>query len=150
MTMKKLMQTLSGTFASLQNLALLAVRLVLAYGFFGPAIKKVTHFPDIIIWFRDSLGFPFPELNALLATGTECLGVLLLLLGLCTRFIALPLMVIMVVATVSVHGFAHFAAQENGFEIPLYYFVMLLVLLSHGAGKYSLDKTLLKNKLFGL
>ncbi|MBU6197432.1 MAG: DoxX family protein [Cyanobacteria bacterium REEB446] len=41
---------------------------------------------------------------------------------------------------ITVHGFSQFAAAENGFEIPLYYLVMLFVLISTGTGKYSLDE----------
>jgi putative oxidoreductase len=32
-----------------------------------------------------------------------------------------------------------FAAGDNGFEIPLYYFLMLFALVVYGSGKYSLD-----------
>ncbi len=31
------------------------------------------------------------------------------------------------------------AAGDNGFEIPLYYFLMLFALVVYGSGKFSLD-----------
>jgi len=40
------------------------------------------------------------------------------------------------------HGFS---SANNGFEIPLYYFIFLMIFASYGAGKYSLDHLLFKN-----
>ncbi len=128
-----------------ESLSLLAMRLILAYGFYEPALKKLTGFDGIVQWFDQSLHLPFPYLNAVMATATEVLGVILLALGLKTRMIAFPLMVVMVVAIVTVHGANGFAASQNGYEIPLYYMIMLFVLMTQGAGKISLDETLFKN-----
>lgn len=126
-------------FSSFSDLSLLLLRFTLAYGFYEPALKKLAHFNDIVIWFDQGLHLPFPYLNAVMATGAEALGVIALVLGLKTRFFALPLMVTMLVAIFVVHFDNGFAAKANGFEIPFYYFVMLSVVLTHGAGKYSLD-----------
>ncbi len=127
-------------FASkLKDLPPLAFRLVLAYGFYGPAFKKLNNFGDIVQWFDKGLGLPFPELNAYLATGTELAGVFLLALGLATRFISVPLMVTMLVAIGTVHWSNGFAASDNGFEIPFYYLLMLFSLVVTGAGRFSLD-----------
>ncbi|MCB0347096.1 MAG: DoxX family protein [Bdellovibrionales bacterium] len=130
--------------SKLKDLPPLAFRLVLAYGFYGPAIKKFNHFDNIIEWFDKGLGLPFPELNAYLATGTEMAGVALLTLGLATRFISVPLMVTMVVAITTVHWSNGFAASKNGFEIPFYYLLMLFSLVVTGAGKFSLDHLIAK------
>ncbi len=146
--MEKLIQGITKLFSNFKELFLLVLRLTLAYGFFEPAIKKINHFERIITWFKDGLHLPAPELMAFLATTSEALGVVLLVLGLGTRFIAFPLMVVMLVAIFLVHGTQVFAVKDGGFEIALYYFVMLGVLLSQGAGRYSLDETFLK-KYFG-
>ncbi|HIP52208.1 MAG TPA: DoxX family protein [Campylobacterales bacterium] len=69
----------------------------------------------------------------------ELLGVILLTLGLFTRLISVPLMVVMVVAIVTVHLAHGFSSGDNGFEIPLYYMLFLFIFTAHGAGKYSLD-----------
>jgi putative oxidoreductase len=45
----------------------------------------------------------------------------------------------MIVAIVTVHLSNGFESGNNGFEIPLYYILLLLVLLIYGAGKFSLD-----------
>ncbi len=137
----KLFNTFSGIGNKLQDIALLALRLVLAYGFYEPAMKKVKDVNAIGQWF-DSLGIPLPKLNAYLATGTELAGFVLLALGLFTRIISVPLMIVMGVAIFTVHAKNGFAAGENGFEIPLYYLLMLLTLFAFGPGKISLDNLL--------
>ncbi|HVI48223.1 MAG TPA: DoxX family protein [Chitinophaga sp.] len=123
----------------LRDIPLLLIRLVLAYGFYGPAKMKWSDMSSIVEWFR-GMGFPAPALNAYLAASTEAAGVVLLTLGLGTRIISIPLMIVMLVAIKTVHWSNGFEAGNNGFEIPLYYLIMLLVLLINGAGKFSLDR----------
>lgn len=123
---------------SLQSLSLLALRLILAYGFYEPAKMKWSDIGSVAEWFG-SMGLPLPTLQAYLAASTEAAGVVLLTLGLFTRLISVPLMVVMVVAITLVHLPNGFSSGNNGFEIPLYYFIMLFVLLTHGAGKLSVD-----------
>jgi putative oxidoreductase len=142
--MKNIFQNIEMFLSKFQDFALLILRLVLAYGFLIPAINKLQGFNAVVAWFDQSLHIPFPWLNAVLATGTEVTGVIFLSLGLFTRLISIPLSVIMIVAIITVHGFSQFAAAENGFEIPLYYLVMLFVLIGTGAGKYSLDEVFSK------
>ena len=117
---------------------LLLLRLVLAYGFYGPAKMKWNDINSVIDWFG-SIGIPAPVFNAYLAAGTEMLGVVLLVLGLGTRLIAIPLVITMLVAIKTVHWANGFEAADNGFEIPLYYTIMLLTLLVYGPGKWSVD-----------
>ena len=119
-------------------LPLLLLRLILAYGFLGPAKMKWSNMDGIINWFSQ-MGMPMPALNAYLAASTEALGVILLFLGLGTRIITIPLMFVMFVAIKTVHWQHGFAAGNNGFEIPLYYLLMLLTLFIMGPGKISLD-----------
>jgi uncharacterized membrane protein YphA (DoxX/SURF4 family) len=66
--------------------------------------------PNIIAWFGNSewgLGLPFPALLANLVILAEFLGGWLLLVGLFTRLISIPLMFTMVIAATTVHA-------ENG------------------------------------
>ncbi len=125
--------------SSLKDLALLLARLTIAYGFYHPAINKWNNMDATILWFDTILGIPFPTLNAYLAATTELLGVGLLALGFLTRLISIPLMVVMVVAITTVHLGNGFEASGNGFEIPLYYLLFLLIFLTNGAGRLSLD-----------
>ena len=124
-----------------QNIALLLARLTIAYGFYEPAMKKWSDISSVAGWFG-SLGIPFPTLNAYMAAGTELLGVILLTLGLFTRLISIPLIIVMIVAITTVHLSHGFSAGENGFEIPLYYMLFLAIFASFGAGKFSLDHLL--------
>jgi putative oxidoreductase len=108
-----------------------------------PATMKWGNISGIVEWF-DSMGIPMPTLNAYLAATTEMAGVILLPLGLATRIISIPLMFTMVVAIVTVHWGNGFNAGDNGFEIPLYYMLMLFALLISGPGKISVDHILSK------
>jgi len=121
-----------------QSLSLLFARLTVAYGFYDPAMQKWSDISSVATWF-DSIGIPFPTLNAYMAASTELIGVVLLTLGLFTRLISIPLMIIMVVAITTVHLAHGFSAGDNGFEIPLYYMMFLAIFASFGAGKLSLD-----------
>ena len=129
--------------AILKSLPLLLLRLVLAYGFYNPAIMKWKNINGIAEWFN-SMNYPLPTLNAYLAAATEAAGVILLLLGFATRLISIPLMFTMLVAIFTVHIGNGFEAGDNGFEIPLYYLLMLFVLFIAGPGKISLDNFLTK------
>ncbi len=129
-----------------KDASLLFVRLILAYGFYEPAKSKWSDIDATAKWFANSLHMPFPTLNAYMAASTEALGVALLVLGLCVRFISLPLMVVMVVAITTVHLSSGFSAGNNGYEIPLYYLFMLFVLVTNGGGKYGIDGILSAKK----
>ncbi|ESP93739.1 putative membrane protein [Pseudoalteromonas luteoviolacea 2ta16] len=61
---------------------------------------------NVVAWFGNSdwgLGLPFPDFLAFLAGWTEFLGGWLILLGLLTRLISIPLMVTMFIAATQVH-----------------------------------------------
>lgn len=136
--MKSLFCRFSLSLERLKDIPLLLIRIILAYGFLQPALMKWNDIHAIGQWFG-SLGIPAPYLSAYLAAATEALGVILLVFGLGTRFIAFPLVVILLVAIKTVHGSNGFEAGNNGFEIPLYYILFLLVLIVNGSGKYSVD-----------
>jgi len=92
-------------------------------------------------WF-ESLSIPFPLLASYLVSGIEVMGIVLLILGLFTRTISVLLSCVMLGAILFVHGFS---VANNGFEIPLYYLMFLMLFASFGAGKYSLDRVLFKD-----
>lgn len=125
----------------LHDVQLLLFRFILAIGFYSPAMMKVKNLEGVAEWFG-SMSYPFPMVSAVLAMTTEVLGIVLLTLGLGTRIIALPMMFVLVVAIFTTHISNGFAAGDNGFEIPLYYFLMLSALVVYGSGKFSLDHLL--------
>ena len=134
----KMYQNATQKLDSLKGLPPLFFRLILAYGFYTPAMMKWGNISGIAEWFG-SIGIPFPTLNAYMAASTEMAAVILLPLGLATRLISIPLIITMLVAILTVHGGNGFEAGNNGFEIPLYYMLMLFALLINGAGKISVD-----------
>ena len=90
----------------------LALRLYLVPVFWVAGMNKLNGMDNVIAWFGNpdwGLGLPAPALMAYLATGTEVLGAVALLVGLGTRWFAVPLMVTMLVAAFSVHA-------ENGWQ----------------------------------
>jgi len=105
---------------SLDFLAPLTLRLYLAPVFWVAGVEKVSGFENIVAWFG-SLGLPQPTLMAALATATEVVGAVLLVLGLAVRWVSMPLMVTMVVAAVSVHwehGWQAIASGKAAFASP--------------------------------
>lgn len=103
----------------LDGIPLLALRIYLApifikagYGKLQLGAENVGFFerfaadPNIVQWFANpdwGLGLPAPELMAFLAGWSEFLGGWLILFGLFTRLIAIPLMITMIVAAVTAH-----------------------------------------------
>ena len=138
MRLKEFYLELSILFNYLQSFSLLFARVALAYGFYTPALTKWNNFDTTTQWFS-SLGIPFASFATLLTASVEIMGVVLLTLGLFTRIITIPLMFVIGVAIFTVHISNGFSVANNGFEIPLYFFLFLLILISHGAGKFSLD-----------
>ena len=130
----------------LKSPSLLFARLAVAYGFYEPAMMKWNDIHATAEWFA-SMNYPLPLLNAYAAATTEITGVVLLTLGLFTRLVSIPLIIVMIVAITTVHLPHGFSAGDNGFEIPLYYMIFLLIFLSHGAGRFSLDHLIFGEKL---
>ncbi len=99
----------NGIFSRLQYLdgiGPLALRLYLVPVFWMAGTNKLAGIDSTIEWFGNpewGLGLPFPTALAYLAAYTEAIGALLLLLGLATRWISIPLMITMVVAAATVH-----------------------------------------------
>jgi putative oxidoreductase len=90
----------------LDGLAPLALRLYLVPVFWMAGSQKIAGMESTIEWFGNpdwGLGLPFPSLLAHLAAYTEAVGAVLLLVGLATRWISIPLMVTMLVAIFTVH-----------------------------------------------
>ena len=131
--------------SGLRSLPPLFFRLILAYGFYGPAVTKWKGIESVAEWFG-SMGIPAPLLNAYMAASTEMAGVVLLTLGLATRFISVPLMIVMLVAIKTVHLENGYECGKNGFEVPFYYFFMLFSLVVTGAGAFSLDHLIARKR----
>lgn len=89
-----------------EGIAPLLLRLYLAPVMLQAGWNKYQSFDAIVDWFGNAdygLGLPFPVVMTFLATATELLGGVFLLLGFATRWISIPLMAVMLVAVFSVH-----------------------------------------------
>ena len=163
MQIKELYDKATKLLSRTDDIALLLLRIILAYTFYGPAMAKWSNIESTAGFF-EYLGIPLPTFNAYMAAGTELIGAVLLTLGFLTRFISIPLLFVMIVAIATVHGANGFhvimpgdaftwenpyingeaikgtvVVLQNGYEMVLYYMAMLMVLMSKGAGRLSLD-----------
>lgn len=92
-------------------LAPLAIRLYLVPIFWMAGANKIDFetlapYESVVQWFGNpdwGLGLPFPTLMAYLAGYAELLGAVALLFGIAVRWMAIPMMVTMIVAAVTVH-----------------------------------------------
>ena len=87
-------------------LAPLLIRLFLSVVFISAGWNKLGSFDSTVAWFGNAdwgLGLPFPWLLTLLATVTELVGGIFLLIGFATRWVSVPLMITMLVAIFTVH-----------------------------------------------
>jgi putative oxidoreductase len=128
-------------------LAPLGLRLLLAYEFWVAGVEKFkgeNWFAEI----QDRFPFPFsvvpPEISWQIATWTELLAPILLVVGLGTRFASVALVILTLVAWASVHAGHGYNVCDSGFKLPLIYLVMFVPLLLSGSGKLSIDYWLVR------
>ena len=116
----------------------LAVRITVGWVFLWSGWGKLQILPRMIENFR-GWGIPFPEIVTPFVSGVEFVGGILLLLGLLTRFAAVPMMIVMLVAIVSAK-WSDVDSLETllGFE-EVSYLVMFAWLGIAGPGPVSLD-----------
>ncbi|MBA3603386.1 MAG: DoxX family protein [Parachlamydiaceae bacterium] len=130
---------------SLQSVLLLAIRLFWGYGFFQSAQGKFKDLPATIAFF-ENIGIPFAKFNVYAVASIELVGGLLLMIGLVTRLVSIPLMIVMVGAYLT----AHLDSVKSIFddpktfvkEAPFNYLLACLILFVFGPGKLSLDYVL--------
>jgi putative oxidoreductase len=119
----------------------LALRLSLGAVFLGTGWGKLHNLSQLTSFFTE-LGIPFPAAVAPMVSGVELVGGTLILLGLLTRFAALPLMAIMAVAILTakrpeIDGIRSLLAFDE-----FTYLSGFLWLFVAGAGRASLDALL--------
>jgi putative oxidoreductase len=132
------------------DLGLLLVRLILGivlmfhgsqklFGWFdGMGMEKFTQF-------LEEWQIPMPQISAYLSAGTEFFGGALLILGFLTRLVAIPVVINMLVAIITVHRNA-FAHKDDGMEYALMLCVVALALVFMGAGRFSVDGCVCREK----
>lgn len=119
-------------------LSLAAARGTVGWVFLQSGWGKLHNLEGVVAFF-ESLGIPFPALQAPFVAGVEFVGGLLLLLGLGTRLVALPLVGVMVVAIATALR-SDLETVSDLFGLSEFgYIVMLVSLFVFGAGSLSLD-----------
>ncbi|MGD1019738.1 MAG: DoxX family protein [Verrucomicrobiia bacterium] len=140
--MTKLYRLWVSLISKLQSPVLLILRLYFGWQFFLTGKGKLMHL-DKTAGFFATLHIPMPKLNAALAGSTECVGGLLLLLGLGSRIATVPLICTMIVAYLT----ADSDAVKNIFNKPddflsaaeFLFLLTSVIVLVFGPGVFSLD-----------
>jgi len=126
----------------LQAPLLLAIRLYWGWQFFLTGKGKLMNLGRTSEFFH-SLNIPLPKFNACLAGSTECAGGLLLLLGLASRLVSLPLGFVTVIAylTAEVDKIKHIFSDPDKFVSadPFLFMLAAVLVFAFGPGPVSLD-----------
>ena len=131
---------------SLQSPFLLFIRIVFGWQFLQTGIGHFSHMDKTVEFFTE-LHIPAPALTAHFTSGLETVGGILLILGLGSRLISVPLLINMTVAylTAERDKFTAFFSDSNSFfgadAFP--FFLTALLILIFGPGLFSVD-TLIK------
>ncbi len=127
---------------ALQSPFLLLVRLYWGWQFIQTGWGKINNIPKVTGFFTD-LGIPFPGLNAHFIAGLEFAGGILLVLGLASRLIAVPLTINMLVAYITADREALFSVISDPDKFyaaaPYTFLVASLIVLIFGPGRFAVD-----------
>ena len=123
------------------NSALLVARLGVGALMLSHGIPKISRFSDNPVMFVEFAGMG-AEVTLALAIFAEVLCSVLIMIGFATRFATIPLIITMLVAVLHVHGADPFSSKEPGLQYLLVYILLLLT----GAGKYSVDYVMSRNR----
>ena len=123
-----------------QSIGVAVLRIVTGIIFFAHGWQKMFDMGLAGVGgFFGSIGIPLPEVSAALVIALELVGGLLLILGLGTRWVAIPLAITMLVALFTVHLANGFFASNGGYEFVLTLFGTTVALALTGSGAYALD-----------
>jgi putative oxidoreductase len=139
-----LLATLGGW---LQPVLLLVIRGWWGWSFFLTGKGKLMNLEKTTAFFTE-LKLPMPKVNAILAGSTECVGGLLLLAGLFSRVISIPLMFTMVIAYVTADSEALHAIFKDTDKFtsaaPFLFLLAAMLVFAFGPGAISLDALFFK------
>jgi putative oxidoreductase len=135
--------------SSLQSPFLLLVRLYWGWQFAQSGWGRLHHLPQATQFFA-SLHIPFPGANVVFVSSLECIGGMLLILGLASRFISLLLACDMMVAYLlsdaeALHSIFSDPGKFYNADPYTFLFASLLILI-FGPGRFALD-WLLRRKI---
>ncbi|HEY2081575.1 MAG TPA: DoxX family protein [Verrucomicrobiae bacterium] len=135
----------------LQSPLLLVIRLYWGWQFFQTGKGKLMNHEKVNGFFQ-SLHIPLPSFNAYLVGTTECVGGLLLLIGLGSRLVSLPLIFSLTIAYITADSEAvkSIFSDPDKFTgaTPFLFMLACVIILAFGPGKFSVD-WLLEKKFAG-
>ena len=122
---------------SIDSVALLALRLYTSWMFFPAGLLKLKDWDTTLFLFEEEYHVPLlsPVVAAWTGTASELILPILLSLGLLTRFSALGLFFVNIVAVVSLSEIAPAALTQH-----MLWGLSMLVIVIWGAGYFSLDR----------
>jgi putative oxidoreductase len=127
---------------SLQSPFLLCVRLYWGFQFSQSGWGRLHNISKAVDFFTQ-LGIPFPAFNAYFVSLLELVGGILLILGLASRLISIPLIVDMIVAYITAdrEAFTSFFTDPDKFMAasPFTFLFASLIILIFGPGSIALD-----------
>jgi putative oxidoreductase len=132
------------TATCLQSLVLLFIRLAWGFQLYESGLGHLTHVAKTAQFF-ENLHIPFPVANVYICGSTELAGGVLLMLGLFSRIISVPLIFNFCVAYLtasldSVKALLHFKNPDDFINDAAFPFLVTsLLILAFGPGKISID-----------
>ncbi len=145
--LQKLYGWLIACATKLRSPVLLLIRLFWGWQFFLTGKGKLMDLSKPTQFF-EGLGIPFPHAQAILAGCTECFGGLLLIAGLASRLISVPLMILLTVAYLTAdidRVRAIFSDPDNFVTADEFLFLFAVVIVFvFGPGAFSVDALLAK------
>ncbi|MEO6324508.1 MAG: DoxX family protein [Thermoanaerobaculia bacterium] len=134
-------------FSPLQHVILLIMRLYWGWLFFSAGKTKLANIEGIVTYFEE-LKIPAPAFNAYFVSSLEMVGGMLLLLGLFSRLIALPLTINMIVAYLTADRVRvlHIFSEPEKFLAadPFFFLLVSALVLAFGPGLFALDTLIVK------
>ena len=125
-----------------QSVLLLLVRIYFFWQLFKVGLAKLENIETVIDFFK-KLGIPYPDINAYVVGGTECIGGIFLVVGLASRLASVPVTIAMAVAywVADSDAVLNIWGHPDKFvkAAPFPFFLAALIILCFGPGWFSLD-----------
>jgi len=137
-------RNLAGKVSTLEPVALLVARCYVAWAFFSSGLTKLRDWDSTLFLFEEEYNVPLLpyELAAYLGTAAEIVLPVLLIAGLASRFSALGLFFVNIVAVISLEDIAAAAYAEH-----VLWGVLLAQVVIFSGGRFALDR-LIEQRLF--
>lgn len=150
--MRKILGSYNAALTKLGPFAPIFLRLIVGFGFMEHGYAKLAKGPEHFIGILHDIGMPFAGLLGWSTIIIECVGGAAILVGAFVTIISIPMIVILIVATITVHwpnGFSSIKLQtfidgraqfgQPGYETDLLYLACILVLMVGGSGPFAID-----------